>query len=116
MSKSKTRVPALLLACICLLTGTLFACENVPNIPDVSGTSSGEESSAAGSEPERKLSAEEWLETLPERDYTGYVFTLATTETGFVVPAEEDEPGLVDMAAVKRNGSGKSAQNRHAGR
>lgn len=103
MSKSKTRVPALLLACICLLTGTLFACENVPNIPDVSGTSSGEESSAAGSEPERKLSAEEWLETLPERDYTGYVFTLATTETGFVVPAEEDEPGLVDMAAVKRN-------------
>ena len=46
MSKSKTRVPALLLACICLLTGTLFACENVPNIPDVSGTSSGEESSA----------------------------------------------------------------------
>lgn len=103
MSKPKTRTAALLLGCILLLTGTLLACENVPNIPDVSGSSAAESSSDDSSEPERKLSAEEWLETLPERDYTGTVFTIAATETGYVVPADEEEPGLVDIAAVKRN-------------
>ena len=102
MSKPKTRMAALLLGCILLLTGMLLACENVPNIPDVSGSSAAESSSDDSSEPERKLSAEEWLETLPERDYTGTVFTIAT-ETGYVVPADEEEPGLVDVAAVKRN-------------
>ena len=103
MSKPKTRTAALLLGCILLLTGTLLACENVPNIPDVSGSSAAESSSDDSSEPERKLSAEEWLETLPERDYAGTVFTIAATETGYVVPADEEEPGLVDIAAVKRN-------------
>ena len=103
MSKPKTRMAALLLGCILLLTGMLLACENVPNIPDVSGSSAAESSSDDSSEPERKLSAEEWLETLPERDYTGTVFTIAATETGYVVPADEEEPGLVDVAAVKRN-------------
>ncbi len=86
-----------------LLAVMLAACTNVPNIPDVSDTSSEASGADGESQPEAVLSAEEWMETLEERDYTGQKLVIATAAEGFVVPDDEEESGLIDAAAEKRN-------------
>ena len=84
-----------------LLAVMLAACTNVPNIPDVSDTSSEASGADGESQPEAVLSAEEWMETLEERDYTGQKLVIATAAEGFVVPDDEEESGLIDAAAEK---------------
>ena len=85
-----------------LLAVMLAACTNVPNIPDVSDTSSEASGADGESQPEAVLSAEEWMETLEERDYTGQKLVIATAAEGFVVPDDEEDSGLIDAAAEKR--------------